>query len=188
MNGKKRKSDFLFDVCPLFTQRNKQGWKQSYADETEFEMRNFHIFLCPCHEMAGAYSVTSFCHSVLLSLRHHSSSIIISTTFAHIQLKFYIWIYFMTKRLTFNLVPIRWILRNMPPKLWKQMEIHSLILISTITHIQLKFVIWMCLTNTQFEFEFAFGLMTFDRDVPLELWKKWVCVCSLTFEGMHIHV
>lgn len=74
LNGKKRKSDFLFDVCPLFTQRNKQGWKQSYADETEFEMRNFHIFLCPCHEMAGAYKcialplfvILSFCHYVII--------------------------------------------------------------------------------------------------------------------------
>lgn len=175
-------------MCVLFLPReiNKDGNKATLMKQN-LKWETFTSFYALAMKWQGHIALPLFV-ILSLSLRHHSPSIIISTTFAHIQLKFYIWIYFMTKRLTFNLVPIRWIFRNMPPKLWKQMEIHSLILISTITHIQLKFVIWMYLTNTQFEFEFAFGLMTFDRDVPLELWKKWVCFCSLTFEGMHIHV
>lgn len=47
----------------------------------------------------------------------------------------------------------------------------SNIISTTFVRIQLKFDIWMCHKNIQgeFEFEFGFGPMIFDRVVPLEL-------------------
>lgn len=77
-------------------------------------------FLCPRHKMARTYSVTPFRQSALLSFCH---SVII----------------------------------------------HFPIIISTsVAHIQLKFDTWMWLMNIEFEF----GLMIFDRVMPLELRKN----------------
>lgn len=46
------------------------------------------------------------------------------------------------------------------------MEIHfSIIISTTIVHIQLKFDIWMYLINKQVQFEFYFGPVIFDRFV-----------------------
>lgn len=64
------------------------------------------------------------------------------------------------------------------------MEIQfSIIISTTIVHIQLKFDIWMYLINKQVQFEFYFGPVIFDRVVQLE--KKILSFRSFTFEGMH---
>lgn len=185
----KNESQISSLMCVLFLPReiNKDGNKATLMKQN-LKWETFTSVYALAMKWQGhialpLFVILSFCHYVIIHPQSLSQQPLhtFSSSFIYgyiLWLKGWLLIWFRSDE------PFR----NMPPKLWKQMEIHSLILISTITHIQLKFVIWMYLTNTQFEFEFAFGLMTFDRDVPLELWKKWVCFCSLTFEGMHIHV
>lgn len=62
------------------------------------------------------------------------------------------------------------------------MEIQfSIIISTTIVHIQLKFDIWMYLINKQVQFEFYFGPVIFDRVVQLE--KKFSVFALLLLKG-----
>lgn len=60
------------------------------------------IFLCPCHEMAGSYSVTLFRHFVLLSFCHHSLSNHYINNLCMHQLKFDIWMYLINIKAEFK--------------------------------------------------------------------------------------
>lgn len=124
--------------------------------------------------MVVAYSVTPFCHSVLLSFRDHSLSdhYLNNNRCTHSTQVWYIdvhvsWLY----RQGLNSVLVGWFFTELC--LLKKLEIHFQIIISKmVANIQLKFDILMNLINIQVEVYICYG--------PL------ICqMCPLSFEGMH---
>lgn len=131
------------------------------------------LFLCPCHEMAGSYSVTLFRHFVLLSFCHHSLSNHYINNLCMHQLKFDIWMYLINIKAEFKVGFGPMIVdRLMPLELWKKNG---------------KFTFRSLSQQPLHTFKFGSCPMIFDRVVPLEL-EKWKILSfhSLTFEGVYI--
>ena len=125
--------------------------------------------LCPRHEMAGAYSVTHFRHSLLPSFRIQFP-LIFSVIHWDFQMKFGILVLLENTKVEFDIVAGRIIVgRVMPLGLRKISIIFSFRSLSTL---QIDILNWNLVhENTQVEFDNGADRIIFGREMPLGLKK-----------------